>query len=50
MFGGLKRLGPWLFCLFLIAQIGGVVPSAYVEALHEYSRFDATEPAAVRHD
>ena len=46
MFGGLKRLGPLLFCLFLIAQIGGVIPSVYVEALHEYGRFDATETAA----
>jgi hypothetical protein len=45
--GGLKRLGPLLFCLFLITQIGGVIPSLYVETLHEYSRFDATETAAV---
>ena len=47
MLGGLKRLGPLLFCLFLITQISGVIPSLYVETLHEYGRFDATETAAV---
>ena len=47
MFGGLKHLGPLLFCLFVITQISGVIPSLYVETLHEYGRFDATETAAV---
>ena len=47
MFGGLKRLGPLVFCLFLITQISGVIPSLYVEALHEYGRFDATGTAAL---
>jgi hypothetical protein len=45
--GGLKRLGPLLFCLFLITQISGVIPSLYVETLHEYGRFDATEAASL---
>jgi hypothetical protein len=47
VFGGLKRLGPLVFCLFLITQISGVIPSLYVEALHEYGRFDATGTAAL---
>jgi hypothetical protein len=36
MLGGLQRLRPWLLCLFLITQIGGVIPSVYVGTVHEY--------------
>jgi len=36
MLRGLQRLGRWMFCLALIAQIGGVVPSVYVDTVHEY--------------
>ena len=41
MFGRLQRLGPWLFGLFLIAQIGGVVPLIYVDTVHEYEHTDS---------
>ena len=30
MLAELQRLGPWLFGLFLIAQVGGVLPLVYV--------------------
>ena len=36
MLAGLQRLGPWLFGLFLIAQVGGVLPLVYVHAVHDY--------------
>jgi hypothetical protein len=45
--GGLKGLGPLLFCLFLITQISGVIPSLYVETLHEYRRIDTTGTASL---
>jgi len=31
MLRGLQRLGRWMLCLALIAQIGGVVPLVYVD-------------------
>ncbi|MBV8510272.1 MAG: hypothetical protein JO289_08895 [Xanthobacteraceae bacterium] len=46
MLGPLQRLGPWLFCLFLLAQIGGVTPLVYVDVVHEYADHEATELAA----
>jgi hypothetical protein len=46
MLARLQRLGPWLFCLFLVAQIGGVTPLVYVDVVHEYAHHDATEVAA----
>ena len=42
MLGRFQRLGPWLFCLFLVAQIGGVMPLVYVDVVHEYGDVDAT--------
>jgi hypothetical protein len=42
MLGRFERLGPWLFCLFLIAQIGGVVPLVYVDDLNEYGPLGVT--------
>ena len=46
MLRGLQRLGRWMFCLALIAQIGGVVPLVYVDTVHEYERSgDAVELA-----
>jgi hypothetical protein len=47
MLARLQRLGPWLFCLFLVAQIGGVTPLVYVDVLHEYGHVDAMEITAV---
>jgi hypothetical protein len=47
MLGRLHRLGSWLFCLFLLAQIGGVTPLVYVDVVHEYAHQDATQTAAV---
>jgi len=48
MLRGLQRLGRWMFCLALIAQIGGVVPLVYVDTVHEYERSgDAVELAAI---
>jgi hypothetical protein len=47
MLARLQRLGPWLFCLFLVAQIGGVTPLIYVDVLHEYGHVDAAEITAV---
>jgi hypothetical protein len=46
MLGRFKRLGPWLFGLFLIAQIGGVVPLVYVDTVHEYEHTDSAALAA----
>ncbi len=40
MLAGLQRLGPWLFGLFLIAQVGGVLPLVYVHAVHDYGHHD----------
>jgi hypothetical protein len=37
----LECLRPWLLCLFLIAQIGGVIPLVYVDTLHEVVGDDA---------
>ena len=42
MLGRFERLGPWLFCLFLIAQVGGVIPLVYVHELHEYGALGVT--------
>jgi hypothetical protein len=42
MLGRFERLGPWLFCLFLIAQVGGVIPLVYVDELHEYGALGVT--------
>src|SRR5262249_30447248 len=36
MLGRFHRFGPWLLSLFLIAQVGGVVPLISVDTLHEY--------------
>ena len=47
MLGRFQRLGPWLFCLFLVAQIGGVMPLVYVDVVHEYGHVDAREITAV---
>jgi len=47
MLGRFQHFGPWLFCLFLVAQIGGVTPLVYVDVVHEYGHVDATEIAAV---
>ena len=47
MLGRLQRLGPWLFCLFLVAQIGGVTSLVYVDVIHEYGHVEATEVATV---
>jgi hypothetical protein len=47
MLGRLQRLSPWLLCLFLIAQIGGVTPLVYVDVLHEHGHVGATELTAV---
>ena len=46
MLGRFQRLGPWLFCLFLVAQIGGVTPLVYVDVVHEYGHVDAVEITA----
>jgi hypothetical protein len=43
MLGRFQHLGPWLFCLYLIAQIGGVTPLVYVDVLHEYGHHDAID-------
>ncbi len=40
MLAGLQRLGPWLFGLFLIAQVGGVLLLVYVHAVHDYGHHD----------
>jgi hypothetical protein len=47
MLGRLQHLGPWLFCLFLLAQLGGVTRLVYIDALHEYGHLDAAEVTAV---
>ena len=48
MLRGLQRLGRWMFCLALIAQIGGVVPLVYVDTVHEYRHSgDVVELAAI---
>jgi hypothetical protein len=47
MLGRFQRLGPWLFCLFLVAQIGGVTPLVYVDIVHEYGHVAAAEITAV---
>ncbi len=41
----IQHLGPWLFCLFLVAQIGGVTRLVYVDALHEYGHVDSSAVA-----
>jgi hypothetical protein len=47
MLGRFQRLGPWLFCLFLVAQIGGVMPLVYVDVVHEYGHVDAAEITSI---
>jgi hypothetical protein len=40
MLGRLQRLGPWLFSLFLIGQVGGVIPAISVDTVHELDHTD----------
>ena len=47
MLGGLQRLRRWLLCLFLVAQTGGVMPSVYVDTVHEFAHADAIVVSAV---
>ena len=47
MLGRFQRLGPWLFWLFLSAQIGGVMPLLYTDEVHEYGQFDVISALAI---
>ena len=46
MLGRFQRFGPWLLSLFLIAQIGGVVPLISVDAVHEYAHTETVTVSA----
>src|SRR5262245_56778742 len=47
MLGGLQRLRLWLLCLFVVAQTGGVMPSVYVDTVHEFAHADTIVVSAV---